>query len=406
MMKITTHLNKIMADENRNNEFLHLTANENILSDTARYFLGTKIADRYYMGGGNNGMIDNKPFTALGLKGVEDLVVDAERALKKMLGAKVVNINCLSGVHAMMCAILSTTEPGDLVMTVHHDHGGHFATKGIIDRVGRKHAFVPYDLETLSFDAKKMAEVFKKNKAKALYLDVSYYIGPHNLKEIRESLGNDAIIIYDASHTVGLMMGGQFQNPFAEGADVICANTHKTLPGPHKGLIAFKDEKFGKRANDIINGSLYSTTQTGQLIALAITILEMEEFGKDYAKQIVSNSQALAASLLKLGLTVRSDRYGNYSTNHQVHLLTSEVGQYFDLYKKLYKNHITVNFDDMLGKGLFIRLGTQEVTRRGMKEKEMEIIANLINLSFQGKDVKNITDKLMSKCQKIKYSFD
>lgn len=405
-MKISYHINQIKKDESRNNEFLHLTANENILSETARQFLSSKIADRYYMGGGKNGMIDNKPFTALGLEGVAELVSDAERALKKMLGAKVVNINCLSGVHAMMCAILSTTKPGEVIMTVHHDHGGHFATKGIIDRVGRKHAFVPYDMENLSFDVKKMATLYKEVDAKALYLDVSYYISPHNLKEIRAALGKDAVIIYDASHTVGLMMGGEFQDPFADGADVICANTHKTLPGPHKGLIAFRDEKFGEKANAIINGCLYSTTQTGQLIALAITILEMEEFGRDYAKQIVANSRALAESLSQLGYLVRQDRFGNYSANHQVHLLTSKIGPYFELYKKLYANKIAVNFDDMLGKGVFVRLGTQEITRRGMKEKEMSIVASLIDLSFKGKRVEKIVDKLMEKHQKAKYSFD
>lgn len=405
-MKISHHINQIKKDEVRNSKFLHLTANENILSETARLFLSSKIADRYYMGGGKDGVVDNKPFTALGLQGVEDLVNDAERALKKMLGAQVVNINCLSGVHAMMCAILSTTEPGDLIMTVHHDHGGHFATKGIIDRVGRKHAFVPYEMESLSFDVEKMATVYKETGAKALYLDVSYYIGPHNLKEIRAALGKDAIIIYDASHTVGLMMGGQFQDPFADGADVICANTHKTLPGPHKGLIAFKDKKFAEKANAIINGCLYSTTQTGQLIALAITILEMEEFGREYAYQIVANSQALAESLSKLGYNVRRDKFGNFSTNHQVHLLTEKIGSYFQLYKKLYANRITVNFDDMLGKGVFIRLGTQEITRRGMREKEMDVIANLIDLSFKGKNVVKVVDKLMEKYQKAKYSFD
>ncbi len=100
-----------------------------------------------------------------------------------MLGAAEVNLNCLSGVHAMMCAILSTTEPNETVMTVHHDHGGHFATKGIVDRIGRKHVFTPsYNFDTLSFDADSLAKAFKESGAKALYMDVSYYLNPHNLR--------------------------------------------------------------------------------------------------------------------------------------------------------------------------------------------------------------------------------
>jgi glycine/serine hydroxymethyltransferase len=101
----------------------------------------------------------------------------AEEATKEMLGAAEVNLNCLSGVHAMMCAILSTTEPGDTVMTVHHDHGGHFATKGIVDRIGRKHVFTPaYDYDALKFDAEAIAKTFKEQNCKALYMDVSYYL--------------------------------------------------------------------------------------------------------------------------------------------------------------------------------------------------------------------------------------
>src|SRR4029077_4573385 len=133
---------------------------------------------------------------------------------------------------------------------------------------------------------------------------VSYYLNPHNLREIREAVGEELIIIYDASHTMGLIMGGQFQAPLAEGANVICANTHKTLPGPQKGMIAFRDADFGRRANDIINGCLYSSPHTASMIALATTILEMKKFGADFAKQIIANSNALAESLADSGYKI------------------------------------------------------------------------------------------------------
>ncbi len=119
--------NKIKKEEQRNEEFLHLTANESLMSETARIFMSSKLADRYYMGGGTDNKIDLGPFTALGFPGIESLIESAKDASKEMLGASIVNLSCLSGVHAMMCAILSTTEPGDVVMTVHHDHGGHYS---------------------------------------------------------------------------------------------------------------------------------------------------------------------------------------------------------------------------------------------------------------------------------------
>ena len=405
-MNIDQFYSQIRAEEKRNEEFLHLTANEPLMSETARAFMSSKIADRYFMGAGEDSKVDLGPFTALGFPGVASLIEAAEEAAKEMLGAYTVNLNCLSGVHAMMCAILSTTEPGDVVMTVHHDHGGHFATKGILDRVGRKHVFAEYNFETLSFDVQKLAKKFKESGAKAFYMDVSYYLNPHNLREIREALGNDAIIIYDASHTMGLIMGQTFQNPFAEGADVICANTHKTLPGPHKGMIAFKDKKLGERANGIINSCLFSSPITHHLIALATTILEMKEFGQEYAQQIIFNSNAITQALSEKGYSLRKANTGRFSENHQAHLLTNDLGDYKKLYNQLFENNIAVNFDNLFDKGMFIRIGTQEITRRGMKEAEMKIIADFIDRSFKGENIQREVRDFVNKFQKAEYSFD
>lgn len=405
-MNIQGFYSKIREEEQRNREFLHLTANEPIMSQTARAFMNSELNDRYYMGAGEDGKVDLGPFTALGFPGIASLVNAAEQATKEMLGAQHVNLNCLSGVHAMMCAILSTTEPGDVVMTVHHDHGGHFATKGILERVGRGHVFASYDFASLSFDTEKMKKTYQESGAKAFYIDVSYYLNPHNLTEIRAALGEEAIIIYDASHTMGLIMGQQFQSPLSESANVICANTHKTLPGPQKGMIAFRDSELGQKANEIINGCLFSSPHTSSMIALATTILEMKEFGQEYAKQIIANSQALAANLVDLGYELRKANTGSYSENHQAHLLTENLGDYKQLYARLFLNNITVNFDNPLGTGLFIRLGTQEVTRRGMKENEMRQIAEFIDRSFKGEHFSEEVTHFVSQFQKVHYSFD
>ena len=405
-MNIQDLYTKIKAEEKRNEEFLHLTANEPLMSDTARAFMGSRINDRYYMGAGDDNMVDFGAFTAIGFPGIAELVTAAETAAKEMLTAKYVNLNCLSGVHAMMCAILSTTEPGDVVMSVHHDHGGHFATKGIIERVGRGHVFASYDFEKLAFDVDALKKTFQESGAKAFYMDVSYYINPHNLQEVRAALGDEAIIIYDASHTMGLIMGQTFQAPLKEGANVICANTHKTLPGPQKGMIAFRDESLGKKANSIINASLFSSPHTSSLIALATTILEMKEFGQAYARQIIANSNALAQNLTDLGYQVRKANTGRFSENHQAHLLTETIGGYQKLYRKLFANHIGVNFDNPLNKGMFVRLGTQEITRRGMKEREMKTIAGFIDRSFKGEVFPIEVTDFVKLYQKAEFSFD
>lgn len=402
-------LSAIKTEEDRNNNYLHLTANENQMSKTARMFLNSKIAERYYMGAGENDVVDFGHFTALGFKSVEELVEEAKKAACEMLGAASVNLSVLSGVHAMMCAILSTTKPGDIVMTVPLESGGHFATKGILDAVGRKHVYADFDYSTLKFDVVKIADTFKKYRVKALYLDVSYYLNPHNLKEIREALGQEAIIIYDASHTMGLIMGQQFQAPLREGADVICANTHKTLPGPHKGMIAFRDKELADKANAIIDGCLYSTPHMTHLIALSITILELKQYGAQYAQQIVANSNALAQAFVKLGYNVRKANTGRYSEDHQIHVFIEGRGDRLTMYKNLLNNNISTNFENSeltVAHKLYIRVGTAEVTRRGMKESNMATVADLMDRAMKGENVKAEVAKLNSQFTKILYSFD
>jgi len=366
-MNIQDFLDNVQAEEHRNDRFLHLTPNEPYMSETARRFMGSRLHDRYYFGAGEEGVIDFGAYTGLGYPAIGALVEAAEDATKEMLDASVVNLNFLSGVHAMMCAILSTTKPGEMVMSV------------------------------------PCTEL----NVKALYLDVSYCVNAHNLQEIREALPKATIIIYDASHTMGLTLGQQFQDPFSEGADVICANTHKTLPGPQKGMIAFKDEQFGNKANEII-GDLYSSPHTTSMIALAVALLEMKAFGEAYAQQVVANSNALGSALADLGFTVRKANTGRYSENHQVHLMTGELGNYRELYEQFIKNSITLAFDhpDVFYGGPFIRLGTQEITRRGMKEYDMQTIASLLQRSLAGEYIANDVEQFIDQFRDAHYSFD
>lgn len=404
---IQHYFDQIAAEEKLTQQYLHLTANETVMSKTSRHFMDSPLGDLYFMGGGDqDGIVDFQPFTFRGSAPIHELVTAAEDAAKDMLGAKAINFGCLSGVHAMMCAILSTTDPGDTVMSVDLEHGGHFATKGIIERAGRKQITTSYNFETLNFNVNEIASKFRETQAKALYLDVSFYINPHNLKEIRQAIGHEAIIIYDASHTLGLIMGGRFQDPFQEGADVICANTHKTLPGPQKGIIAFRDQELGDRANQIINSGLYSSTHTTSMIALAVAILEIEKFGAAFADQIIKNSNSLGEELVELGHEVRKANTGKFSENHQVHLMTHKLGNYRELFKCLVDNNISVNFDNSLGGRMYIRLGTQTVTRRGMKDNEMARIAQYLDNVFRGIDTADEVKKLVAEFGNIEYSFD
>ena len=397
------YLKEIIKIEDSYQCILHLTANENVMSPLAERFYNSPLYARYDMGDGTDGVVVHGNFAAKGMPETRRIINEACDKANNMLHAEFTSLNCLSGVHGMMSAILSTTNPGDTIMTVISRHGGHFATKPIIELTGRKHVYAEYDFHTLSFDVQKIAKIFKENKCKAIYFDVSVYLNGHPIKELRKALGKDAIIIYDASHTVGLIMGGLFQSPLEEGADIICANTHKTLPGPHRGLISYKNKSFAEKADKIISSSLYSTVQTNSVLALAITIIEMYKYGKSYARQVVSNSNALAESLVKRGFSVRKANNGLYSNNHQVHLFVTISNQ--EVVKRFLNNQMSVNTSKALGEQLFIRLGTQEITRRGMKEKEMDIIADFIKDTLNGEKIINKVMQFNDKFDKVHYCF-
>lgn len=387
---------------------LHLTANEPLMSDTARRAAGTRMSDRYYMGGGDDaGIVDFAPFTFLGWPATQELVTAAEQAACRMLNACAVTLAPLSGLHAMTCALLAMTDPGDTVMSLDLDHGGHFATQRIIERIGRRHVpTIGYDVEGLSFDLEALATRFAESGASTLYLDTSFALGPHDVRGLREALGPRATIIYDASHALGLIMGGQFQAPLLEGADVICGNTHKTLPGPQKGLIAFRDAERARRGLEAVQGGLISSPHGTSVIALAVTILEMDAFGSTYARGVIENAEHLGVALRTRGMDVRHLRPGRVTANHQVHLFTDQIGPYRELYAALIANGIVVNFDKALGERTFIRLGTQEITRRGMSEREMDHIAWLLIAALAGNDVCAEVADLVGGYRHVFHSFD
>ncbi len=401
-MKIIKDLEKI---EKRNKDFLHLTANENVISNTARKYLSSELGNRYFLGSGKKGIVRNKALELLGLEEVDKLVNKAEGSANKILGASLTSFNLLSGINAMTSLMLAISKPNDVIMTLNPDFGGHFITKSIIERIGRKQ-IVTQHKDNGEIDIKKTVDLLNKNKSKVLYLDSMSVLNRFPLSEIRSMMKNEGRLIFDASHTMGLIMGGQYQSPLKEGADIIVGNSHKTFPGPHKAIIAFKNKNYGKRVMSVINNCLISTVQTSNLIALAITVLEMEKFGKSYAKQIMLNSQKLAKEIESKGYDLIRSSNNSYTYNHQIHISFKNIKDSKTLMDSFYKNNISINVIKPGQPNSFIRLGTQEITRRGMKEKDMIKIAEFFDKSIKRENIKNEVLRFNKKFKKIHYSFD
>jgi len=406
-MRKSFFIKKVENLERVEDAILHLSANENILSRTAKRMVASPLSERYFFGGGKDRILHIGNAAFFGLTEVAEIEAYAKKLLEKRMRGQEANFNCLSGLQAMMCVLLSSTRPGEAIMTIREKDGGHFATCGIIKAIGRKQLYAKFDQKKMEFDYDATATIFKKAHARMLYLDSSNQIKPIDIKRMRRALGKKAIIVYDASHTLGLILGGVFPNPLLLGADAVTANTHKTLPGPQKALIVFKRKNFGKRINTLINSSLVSSVHTHHLLALCVAVAEMVIFGKTYAKQIVKNANVFASEIEKFGYSVRRADADRYTYNHQVHIFLPKnayAGRYF---KRLVHNNISLNLEkNILGKQYFMRIGTQEVTRLGMKEKEMKTIAHIIHGALSGKNVKKEVALLKKNFRNIDFSFD
>jgi glycine hydroxymethyltransferase len=404
---VIPHLfNKLLQEDARLSRSLRLAANETLISETALTLSKLRIGESYYLGAGDNDdIIDFAPFTFAGRPAIGALEVAADNAVKKMLRAESVSFQCLSGVHAMTSMILALTEPDWTVLSLALDHGGHFSTSMIVQATGRKHDWIRLDESCERFDLDNLCQRISSPSKTLVYLDVSMNRTNHDLSGFRDAAGSETTLLYDASHTLGLMMGGVFTNPFDFGFDVLSGNSHKTLPGPQKAIVCFGNEHVRNRANIRLNAGLTSSVHAGSLIGLIVTVLEMEQFATEYASACVANANALGEALGNLGVCVRRLSNGMVTQNHQVHIELPEALGYRDVHTNLASNNIVANIDGAFGTP-YLRIGTQYTTRMGMSPAEMKEIAVLIDRSLCGYNLEDEVNTLVMRFPHVKYSFD
>ncbi len=384
---------------------LELAANENVLSNAANKLLASPAASRYYFPTTEDDLVNFPEFAATASNRIDAILDRAKESIMQMLGAQFVNLFPLSGIHAMLMVIVALTDPGDLVLSLAPNENGHFATQSVVKRLGRESAFLPRS-QNGQIDMKKLSELAHGRQVKMVYIDMMTHLEPVSVDGVKEVLGEQATTVYDASHTFGLMLGGMFLDPYRRGFDVVCANTHKTFPGPHRGIITAKNKVFGEKIAEGVDGKFYSSVHTGSLYAMALTIFEMEMFANDYASRVVANAQQLSKSLVANSFRVGMCYDGSPTKNHQVHILYDDRQSAYLLLQCLLKNHIVAHLCYVKREGYVIRFGVQELTRRGMKEDEMRQIALLVARASNGDGVVRDVESLADKFQKVEFSFD
>src|SRR4030095_1113888 len=287
-------------------------------------------------------------------------------------------------------------------------HGGHAATSLLLQRLGRISRFIPWSPENHSFDIKRIREECRRYKPAMILLDLGATLFPLPVGMLRAAVGQKCIIAYDASHTMGLIAGDRFPNPLDEGANVLFGNTHKSFPGPQKAMIHFVDEALAKRARTMIGKAFVSSQHTGDSIALYMTILEMQMFGRQYASAMIANALQLASSLENMGFSVL--KRGGITTESSVFWVIPPKGMTSnDLCRQLMICGIYTNARNLHGIGL-LRVGTQYVTRQGMGKPAMDQIAYLwkraVDSKGDGREVRDDVSEFMRQFTKIEYSFD
>ncbi len=366
----------IDREQARQNRGLELIASENFASTAVRAAAGSVLTNKYAEGYPGkryyNGCVHVDEVEALAI----------ERACK-LFGAEAANVQPHSGSQANMAAYFALLEPGDKVLGMSLDHGGHLTHGHKVNFSGRTYQFIGYGVdpktETLNYD--QIAELAREHKPKLLLAGASAYpriIDFARLRQIADEVG--AYLMVDMAHIAGLVAAGLHPSPVPY-CDIVTSTTHKTLRGPRGGLILCRESLIKK-----INSQVFPGIQGGPLMhiiaAKAICFHEalQPEF-KQYQKQVVANTACLAAELQKRGFRIVSGGTDNHLM--LVDLRPKGVSGK-DMATALDYADITVNmnmipFDPAkptITSG--IRVGTAAVTTRGMKEPEMVQIAELM----------------------------
>ena len=395
----------IETDLERQNSHIHLIASENFASKAVMEASGSILTNKY-----SEGFPGRRYYEGCEtVDEIEQLAID--RACE-LFEADHANVQPHSGSSANMAVYLNLLEPGDTVMGMSLDQGGHLTHGSPVNFSGRTYNFVGYglDKETELINMDEVAELASKTKPKLLIAGYSSYSQELDFKtfrEIADSVG--AYFMVDAAHFIGLVAGKVVENP-APYADVITATTHKALRGPRGGLILSKEE-FAKGIDKNIFPGAQGGAINNQIAAKAVCFKEaMSEDYKSYAQQILNNAHALAESFKAEGLRVVSGGTSNHIvlvdtgsvddelTGKEAGILLNDIG--------ITLNRNAIPFDTrspFVTSG--IRMGTPAITTCGMEEEEATKVGYLISEALKHRENENRIQELQEEIRNLAKAF-
>lgn len=390
---ITEILSLVQKHEKwRGRQCLNLIPSENVTSKQVRSILSSELVHRY----------TSPDHFYMGTYFMDEIENYGEEVAKRIFKAETADLRPLSGHIADLIFLATFTKRGDVLICVSANDGGYPGTwkDGLPKILGIKVVAFPFSKEKMNIKTEQAAEAITRIKPNLVVFGASLFLFPHPIRKVAKvAKAVGAHVGFDGSHVLGLLAGGEFQNPLQEGASALFGSTHKTFFGPQGGIM-LADKEHGEVMKGKINPTFVDNAHWNRIAALTLALAEMEKFGRTYAEQVVRNAKALARALADYGFPVVGSNLG-YTKSHQVLLDYGGYKQGREVAKQLERANIIVDCG--------VRLGTCEVTRRGMKEEEMEQIAELVKwVMIDKKDphmVRQQTEKLAKEFSDIQYCF-
>lgn len=379
-------------DEWRGKKCINLIPSENVTSPQVRSLLSSEMAHRY----------TSPDHFYMGTRFIDEIEAHGQKIARELFKAESADLRPLSGHIADFIFLASFAKRNSSLICVSASDGGYpgIWKEGLPKVLGIKvHAF-PFSKEKMNIKTDEAVEAIAAVNPSIVVFGASLFRFPHpvhDLAAVAKEMG--AEVGFDGSHVLGLIAGGVFQHPLQEGAHALFGSTHKSFFGPQGGIM-LADKEHGELMRRKTNPAFVDNAHWNRIAALTLALAEMRKFGAPYAKQVILNAQALGEALSDSGFPVAGAEIG-YTESHQVLLDYGGYKKGRDIAARLEMANLIVDCG--------VRLGTCEVTRRGMKETEMARIAELIEqVVIKGREpskVKHDVMQLASEFSEIEYCF-
>ncbi len=372
---------------------LNLIPSENVMSPAVRSLLSSDLGHRY----------TSTDRFYMGTKFIDKIELYGEKLAKEVFEAETADLRPLSGHIANWIFLSTFANPNDKVLCVSPDDGGYpgLWKEGLASLLRLRVVGFPFSKERMNILVDEAVELVLREKPRILVFGASLFLFPYPMREMAEAADEvGALIGYDGSHVLGLIAGKAFQSPLKEGACILYGSTHKTFFGPQGGIIV-ADKDHGDSMKKRIFPMFVDNAHWHRIAALTLALAEMKTFGREYAEQVVRNAHTLAKALSDYGFPVKCAESG-FTQSHQVLLDYGGYKQGMDVARKLEKVNIIADCG--------VRLGTCEVTRRGMREGEMEKTAEFIKRWLIDKEeaekIKREVIMFIREFQRVEYCFE